>query len=113
MAKEPQSNLKEVVIPGVSNDELKKLLEENLLLTQEIHEMTHKIKRYVTFQKLMSFVYLVLIVGPIVLSFFFLQDFFKGSIGQYKSIMEQYNQLLNPANSGAILNSVQTINQGK
>ncbi|MEI8361535.1 MAG: hypothetical protein WCG01_05370 [bacterium] len=99
MAKEPQINLKEIAIPTISNDDLKKLLDENLRLTQEIHEMTHKIKSYITFQKFMSFVYMVLIIGPIIFSIFYLPPLLKQVFGSY-------SELLNPTNPSALLQNV-------
>jgi hypothetical protein len=105
MANGSPINLKEVGVPIVTNEDLQKLLQENLRLTQEVHDMTHKIKSYVTFQKVLSFVYLILIFGPIILGFFFIQPYLKDVLGQYKSILGQYNQLLNPSSPGAIMNS--------
>ena len=43
-------------------EQIKKLLEQNLALTKEIYRMTKKIKNYVAFQKVMSVIYLLLIV---------------------------------------------------
>jgi hypothetical protein len=85
---------------GVSNEELKALLEQNLALLQETHEMTHKIKSYITFQKVMSIVYLILIVGPIILSIIYLPPLLKNAFSQY-------SDLVNPANPGAILKNLE------
>ncbi len=101
MPKETPINLKEVATVTVTNEEIKKLLEENMRLTQEVHDMTHKIKSYITFQKIMSFVYLVLIVGPIIFSIFYLPPIMKQVFGQY-------TELLNPTNPATILKDVNT-----
>jgi len=69
------------------SDELKEMLEENLRLTREIHEMTKKIKGYITFQKVMSFVYLLLIVAPIIVSIIYLPPLIQGMIGQYQGLL--------------------------
>ena len=44
-------------------EEIKKLLEQNLELTKEIYRMTKKIKNYINFQKVMSIIYILLIIG--------------------------------------------------
>ena len=54
------------------DEEIKKILEENLKLTQEIHQMTKKIKNYINFQKVMSLIYILLIVVPIILGIIYL-----------------------------------------
>jgi hypothetical protein len=73
--------------PEVSQRELKELLEKNLALTAEIHEMTHKIKRYITFQKVLSFIYFLLIVVPLVLSAIYLPPLIKNMVGQYGDLI--------------------------
>lgn len=74
---------KEPVMPLDYNKELKELLEKNLALTEEIHEMTHKIKRYISFQKFMSAVYFLIIVVPIILSIIYLPPLLKNIFSQY------------------------------
>jgi len=93
-----------------NNDEIKKILEENLRLTQEIHEMTHKIKGYVTFQKIMSIFYLLIIVVPIIISIIYLPPLIKGMIGPYEELLKDtgglgsFSDLLNkPTTNNDIL----------
>ncbi|MBI2459789.1 MAG: hypothetical protein HYV53_04585 [Parcubacteria group bacterium] len=69
------------------DEEIKKILEENLALTKEIYAMTKKIKGYITFQKVMSLVYVTLIVVPIILSIIYLPPLLKGLFDQYKDIL--------------------------
>ncbi len=73
--------------PEVTQRELKELLEKNLALTEEIHEMTHKIKRYITFQKVLSFIYFLLIVVPLVLGAIYLPPLIKNMVGQYSDLI--------------------------
>lgn len=101
MAKEIQSIQD---LSSVTNEELKELLEKNLALLQETHDMTHKIKSYITFQKVMSLVYLLLIVGPIIISILYLPPLLKNAFGQY-------SDLLNPASPGAIIKSFEGANK--
>lgn len=69
------------------DEEIKKLLEQNLVLTKEIYVMTKKIKSYITFQKVMSLVYLMLIVVPIVLSIIYLPPLLESLFNQYKDAL--------------------------
>mgnify|MGYP001576692753 CR=1 FL=1 len=69
------------------DEEIKKLLEQNLELTKEIYVMTKKIKGYITFQKVMSLVYLMLIVVPIILSIIYLPPLLKGMFDKYKDVL--------------------------
>ena len=69
------------------DEEIKKLLEQNLKYSQEIYAMTRKIKNYITFQKVMSVIYVLLIVVPIILSIVFLPPLLKGVFDQYKDVL--------------------------
>lgn len=68
-------------------EELKKLLEKNIELTEEILKMTRSIKHFITFQKFMSFVYLLIIVIPIVLSIIYLPPLLGGVFKQYQELL--------------------------
>jgi len=86
-------------------NEIKEMLEENLKLTQEIHEMTKKIKHFITFQKVMSFIYFIIIVVPIVLSIIYLPPLIK-------SFMEQYQNLLGGSTNFSVESLLKTgVNQ--
>lgn len=69
------------------DEEIKKLLEENLKLTQEIYNMTKKIKNFITFQKIMSFIYFLLIVVPLILGIIFLPPLLKNVYSQYSELL--------------------------
>lgn len=86
------------------DEEIKKILAENLALTKEIYALTKKIKGYVTFQKVMSLVYLALIVVPIVLSIIYLPPLLKGLFDQYKDILG-----IQPGGSDSIQNLLNNI----
>lgn len=75
--------------------EIKEMIRENLLLTKDIHEMTRKIKRHITFQKIMSIIYFIIIVVPLILSIIYLPPLLK-------TIFEPYKELLGPGASGLI-----------
>lgn len=54
------------------DEQLKKLLNDNLKLTEEIHKMTKSIKHFVVWQRVFSILKILIIVVPIVLSFIYL-----------------------------------------
>jgi len=87
-------------LPGNNLEEMKELLQKNLELTQEIHEMTHKIKSYITFQKFMSTIYFLIIFVPIILSLIYLPPLLKGLFSQYGDLLQggQGDQLKNLLN---------------
>ncbi|NTU99303.1 hypothetical protein HGA64_04865 [Candidatus Falkowbacteria bacterium] len=74
-------------LPSVSNDELKHLLEENQALLRDVHEMTRKIKGYITFQKVLSFIYFIIIVVPLVIGAIYLPPILKPILEQYKNLL--------------------------
>lgn len=90
--------------PMTSEDELKQLIEKNLLLTNEIYEMTKKIKSYITFQKIMSAFYFLIIVVPLILSILYLPPLLKGLIGPYQELLGSGNGLDNILKAGGNLN---------
>lgn len=69
------------------DEEIKKILEQNLKLTEEIYLMTKKMKSYLAFQRLVSFFYLFLIIAPIILSIIYLPPLLKGFFSQYKEAL--------------------------
>jgi len=69
------------------DEEIKKLLEENLAYSKEIYRLTRKIKSYITFQKVMSIIYFLLIVVPIIIGVIYLPPLLKGVFDQYKSLL--------------------------
>ncbi|MDP2709166.1 MAG: hypothetical protein Q8O93_03910 [bacterium] len=68
-------------------EQIKKLLEQNLKLTEEIYAMTKKMKSYLAFQRLVSLFYLVLIIAPIILSIIYLPPLLNNLFSQYKDAL--------------------------
>jgi len=69
------------------DEEIKKLLEQNLKLTEEIYTMTRKIKGYLAFQRLVSLFYIFIIIAPIILGIIYLPPLLGGLFDQYKDIL--------------------------
>ncbi len=73
-------------IPG-QDDEIKKLLQKNLELTEEIYKMSKSMKHFITFQKFMSFIYFLIIVVPIVLGIIYLPPLLGNVFKQYQELL--------------------------
>ena len=69
------------------DEEIKKLLEENLKYSKEIYGMTKKIKGHITFQKVMCIIYILLIVVPLILSIIYLPPLINNLFNQYQDIL--------------------------
>lgn len=61
-------------------EQVKNLLDENLNYAKENHRLLKKINNYMMLAKIMSIIYFILIVGPIVLGVLFLPSIFKNAI---------------------------------
>lgn len=68
-------------------EKLEELIQKNLEMTEDIYKMTKSIKGYVNFQKVMSVIYFLIIVLPIIAGLIFLPPLLEGLIGQYQSVL--------------------------
>ena len=66
--------------------ESKKLLEETLELEQENNKILHSMKRSMTWARVMSVVYWLIIIGISVGAFYFIQPYFDRVLSLYNSI---------------------------
>lgn len=69
------------------DDNIKKLLEKNLELTEEILKMTKSIKNFTTHQRIFGILKLLIIVVPIILGIIYLPPLLKGITEQYKELL--------------------------
>lgn len=60
---------------------MKKLLEQNLAYSKQIYLMTKKVKNYMLMGRIMSFIYILLIVGPLILGVIYLPSLLQGFMG--------------------------------
>ncbi|MFH1233654.1 MAG: hypothetical protein V1649_03330 [Patescibacteria group bacterium] len=82
------------------DEEIKKLLEQNLKLTEEIYSMTKKIQGHLTFQKLVSVFYLIMIIAPIILGIIYLPSLMGNVVDQYKGALDiNFGDKANPLDS--------------
>jgi hypothetical protein len=69
------------------DNDLKKLLEENLQLNKENYAMLKSMKRYFVWQRIVSVIYFILIVGPIILGVVYLPSLLKPILGEYQDLL--------------------------
>lgn len=71
--------------------DLHTLLEENLKLSRETHEMVKKVRRYMAIQRAVSLFYLLLIIVPVILAILYLPPFIRPMFEQYQSLMQMFS----------------------
>ena len=67
--------------------EIKKMLEENQTLLRAIYENSEKTRKYIFWGKVMSFVYLLLILAPLVFAAIYLPPIVKKYFNVYQSVL--------------------------
>lgn len=70
---------------------LQKLLQENLKISQELYEMTKKIKRWVAWQRIWGWLKIVIILVPIVLGIIYLPPLMRELLAP---LLEAYQNVL-------------------
>jgi hypothetical protein len=75
-------------------EKIERLLQENIKLTQEIHKMSKRVNRYVTIQHVLSIVYFLLIVVPLVVGAIYLPTFLNNYLGPYLELMNDNRSAL-------------------
>ncbi len=73
----------------IPQEEIKNLLEENIRLTREIHGMARKIKNYVVFQRVLSLIYVLIIIIPLVLGAIYLPPLIRSLINPYQELLNK------------------------
>ena len=68
-------------------EEIKKLLKENLKLNQEIYKMVKGIKSFLFWQRIWGVIKILIIVAPIIIGIIYLPPLFKQVMGQYQSLL--------------------------
>ncbi|OGY89454.1 MAG: hypothetical protein A2927_03185 [Candidatus Komeilibacteria bacterium RIFCSPLOWO2_01_FULL_45_10] len=64
-------------------EQVKKLLEENLAYSKEIYSLAKKINRHFKWSRIVSFIYLFLIIAPIIVGIIFLPSFLNNTINSF------------------------------
>ncbi len=77
------------------DEEIKKMLEQNLKLSSEIYKQTKYIKNYVFWAQISGVIKILLIVVPLVIGIIYLPPILKGMLNQYKSLVGMQSEIGN------------------
>ncbi|HRY62992.1 MAG TPA: hypothetical protein P5267_00060 [Patescibacteria group bacterium] len=69
------------------NEEIKALLAENQKILTEIQVQVEKTKKYIRAGRIISFIYLILIVAPLLFAIFYLPPLLKNYLGPYQELL--------------------------
>ena len=72
----------------MEDTELRKLVQKNTEMTQEVLSVVKSIKKYIIWQRVFGILKLLIILVPIVLGIIYLPPLLKGAIDQYKEIID-------------------------
>ncbi|MBU4332780.1 hypothetical protein KKD19_02310 [Patescibacteria group bacterium] len=87
-------------------EELLKLLKENLEYNKAIYKMSKKTKKFILTLQIMSIVKLLLIVVPVILAIIYLPSLLQNWIGPYQELLGQSGQ------GSSILNQLKELKTG-
>ncbi|OGI65184.1 hypothetical protein A3A95_03985 [Candidatus Nomurabacteria bacterium RIFCSPLOWO2_01_FULL_39_18] len=73
--------------------ESKKLLEETLALAKENNSILHSMRRSMRFQRMMTILYWVLIIGSALGAYYFIQPYIEQLIGVYSGAGDVLNNI--------------------
>lgn len=71
----------------VSNEQIEKLLKENLEYNKAIFELAKKTKRYMLMAQIMGILKILIIVVPLILALIYLPSLIKGYTSQFQDLM--------------------------
>ena len=93
---------------GLKNQkELQKLLQENLKISRELYQMTKKIKRWVTTQRIWGVLKILIIIIPIVLGIVYLPPLVKKGIEPLQEVYQEFLGFTQGAeDQGAIIQQI-------
>lgn len=96
-------------IIGRPDESLKKMLEEQKEILLAIYEQVRKTRRYILVGRVISFIYLIMIIAPIILAAIYLPPLLKNAIEPYKELLGTQNEIqtnLNPGTMSDILKQI-------
>lgn len=93
------------------DEEIKKLIEKNLEVSEEILRISKKVKSYMMWNQIMNFLKLLVIVVPIVLGIIYLPPILKNLFSQYEEIMGISGTGITTPNLNELLNLKSGLNK--
>jgi hypothetical protein len=85
------------------DEDIKKLLEQNLELNQKIYKICRKLNNYMIWSQIYGFLKIIIIVVPLILAYFYLAPYLTSALKQYTELMgvtSQTGNLKDMLNSG-------------
>jgi len=79
--------------------ELKKMMRENLELSQENNKLLKKMNRSIILGRLFTVIYWIVIIGTMLGAYYVLQPFIEGVLGAYQSLLSGAETVQNVGNS--------------
>ncbi len=77
-----------------AESDLKELVVKNLALTEKLQKDIHRIKRFMFWRMVVGWLWFIIIVGPIILAFFYLPPLLKDFQIKYQNILGEGQNLL-------------------
>ncbi|MFH0840934.1 MAG: hypothetical protein V1865_03085 [bacterium] len=77
------------------NDNVQKLIEENIALTKDIYELTKKVKKYMLWAQIFSVIKIILILAPIIIALIYLPPIFREAFSGYTEVLNVDTNQLN------------------
>jgi len=68
-------------------EQIEKKLNQQEILLQAIYKNSEKVRKYILWGRVMSAVYIVLIVAPFIIAAMYLPSFIKNAIGPYRELL--------------------------
>lgn len=81
-----------------SEEDLRELLERNLRLSEQIHEDNQKIRRYMTVRMVISIIWIVIVVAPIIFALIWLPPRLQEFINDYGDAVDGGQNAMNMLN---------------
>lgn len=69
------------------DNEVKKLLEKNLEMTEEVYRIIKKVNKYLVMQQVFGFLKILVIIVPIILGLIYLPPLLKDVFDQYQQLL--------------------------
>lgn len=68
-------------------DQIEKLIEQNLRLTEEIYKMTKKINHFILWSRIFGVIKILIIAVPVILGIIYLPPILKDAFDKYKNLI--------------------------
>jgi len=68
-------------------DDIRQMLTEQNKLLEQVYKQSKKTARYIMFGRIISFIYLLLVLAPIILAIIYLPPFIEKTMGPYQELL--------------------------